>query len=67
MNCCDDFGNCNQGRDCPIRVARIGQRMKSADPMPTSIWRDQIRRLAFWMLVAVIGSLAIGVLTARVA
>ena len=20
MNCCDDCGNCNQGRDCPVRV-----------------------------------------------
>jgi hypothetical protein len=20
MNCCDDFGNCNQGRDCPVRT-----------------------------------------------
>jgi hypothetical protein len=20
MNCCDDFGNCNQGRDCPART-----------------------------------------------
>ena len=19
MNCCDDYGNCNQGRECPIR------------------------------------------------
>ena len=19
MNCCDSFGNCNQGRDCPVR------------------------------------------------
>jgi hypothetical protein len=19
MNCCDEFGNCNQGRDCPLR------------------------------------------------
>lgn len=19
MNCCDDYGNCRQGRDCPIR------------------------------------------------
>jgi hypothetical protein len=19
MNCCNDFGNCTQGRDCPIR------------------------------------------------
>ena len=22
MNCCDDYGNCTQGRDCPIRKAR---------------------------------------------
>lgn len=27
MNCCDDYGNCRQGRDCPIRVARVGRRM----------------------------------------
>ena len=23
MNCCNDFGNCDQGRDCPIRKQRI--------------------------------------------
>jgi len=22
MNCCDDYGKCNQGRDCPIRKER---------------------------------------------
>jgi len=22
MNCCDDYGNCTQGRDCPIRRQR---------------------------------------------
>lgn len=22
MNCCDEFGNCTQGRDCPIRRKR---------------------------------------------
>ncbi len=22
MNCCDEFGNCRQGRDCPIRINR---------------------------------------------
>ena len=27
MNCCNDFGNCDQGRDCPIRK----QRMKETD------------------------------------
>ena len=20
MNCCDDYGNCQQGRDCPVRT-----------------------------------------------
>ncbi len=51
--CCN--GNCNQGRDCPVRVARVGQRMKTADPLPPSIWRDQLKRLGYWMLMAVIG------------
>jgi hypothetical protein len=50
--CCN--GNCNQGKDCPMRVARIGQRMKSADPLPPSIWRHQLKRLAYWLLMAVI-------------
>ena len=26
MNCCDDFGNCTQGRNCPIRNAAIERR-----------------------------------------
>ena len=38
-----------------MRVARIGQRMKSADPLPPSIWRHQLKRLAYWMLMALIG------------
>jgi hypothetical protein len=21
MNCCDEYGNCKQGRDCPVRYA----------------------------------------------
>jgi hypothetical protein len=55
VNCCDEYGDCNQGRNCPVRVAKIGQRMKSADPLPPSIWRDQLKRLGYWMLMAVIG------------
>ena len=23
MNCCDTYGNCTQGRDCPIRKERM--------------------------------------------
>lgn len=25
MNCCDDFGNCRQGRDCPVRRQRANK------------------------------------------
>jgi hypothetical protein len=55
MNCCDEYGNCNQGKDCPVRVAKVGQRMKAADPLPPSIWRDQLKRLGYWVLMAVLG------------
>jgi hypothetical protein len=55
MNCCNDFGDCNQGRDCPVRVAKYKPVMMAADPMPPSIWRDQLKRLGYWMLMAVIG------------
>ena len=27
MNCCNDYGTCTQGRDCPVRK----QRMKETD------------------------------------
>lgn len=23
MNCCDEYGDCNQGRDCPVRKRRV--------------------------------------------
>ena len=36
MNCCDEYGNCRQGRDCPARVAKVGQRMPDAEPLPPS-------------------------------
>lgn len=26
MNCCDEYGNCRQGRDCPARTEMINQR-----------------------------------------
>jgi hypothetical protein len=27
MNCCDDYGNCNQGRDCPVRKQMATEKM----------------------------------------
>lgn len=55
MNCCDAYGNCNQGRDCPVRVARIGQKMQAADLLPASTWRYKVKCLAYWMLMAILG------------
>ena len=28
MNCCDEYGNCNQGRDCPVRKALAEEKAK---------------------------------------
>ncbi len=41
-------------RNC-TKVARIGQQMAAADPLPPSIWRGQLKRLGYWALMAVIG------------
>ena len=49
MNCCDY--NCNQGRECPARVAKVRQRYPAADPLPTSNLPKQMRYLAKWFLV----------------
>lgn len=32
MNCCDEYGDCRQGRDCPIRKERLEQTKPPVDP-----------------------------------
>jgi 1,4-dihydroxy-2-naphthoate octaprenyltransferase len=29
MNCCDEYGDCRQGRDCPARQSRVPVRYDS--------------------------------------
>lgn len=65
MNCCDY--NCNQGRDCPARVAKVGQRVHGPELLPASVWRYQLKRLARWMLVAILGLFWLAFLVACVA
>lgn len=64
MNCCDEYGNCNQGRGCPVRVAKYKPVMMAADPLPPSIWRDQLKRLGYWMLISIMGMLWLSFLMA---
>jgi hypothetical protein len=48
MNCCDEYGNCTQGRDCPVRIARAST---------PSIYKRLLKRFAHWLLIAVLGLL----------
>lgn len=51
MNCCDY--DCQQGPDCPARVAKVGQAMKAAEPLPPTLWRIYLGSLARAMLICV--------------
>jgi hypothetical protein len=42
---CANYG-CNQGRDCPARVARAKPIMKAADPLLPTKWRSFVITLA---------------------
>jgi hypothetical protein len=38
--------------------------MMAADPLPPSVWRYQLRKLAYWVLLGVFGMLWMGFLAA---
>jgi hypothetical protein len=66
-NCCDDYGNCDQGRNCPIRhtgVAKVGRKMHASEMIIESLWRYRLKKLAYWMLMAILGLLWLGFLLA---
>ena len=49
MNCCDY--DCEQGRDCPARVAKCKPVMLAAEPLPPSPVPGYLRRMATAMLL----------------
>jgi hypothetical protein len=48
MNCCDEYGNCRQGRDCPVRIARTLQPLN---------FKRILGRFFHWLLTAILGLL----------
>jgi hypothetical protein len=58
MNCCDDYGNCNQGRDCPVRIAHASKPLFS---------KRLLRRFFYGVFIAILGVLWLALLVAIVA
>jgi len=58
LNCCDEYGNCRQGRNCPVRI--------SCDSQPSTSKR-LLRRFSYWLLIAILGLLWMAFLVAVVA
>ena len=57
MNCCDEYGNCRQGRDCPVRIAHSLQPSTS---------KRLFGRFFYWLLIAILGLLWLALLVAIV-
>jgi hypothetical protein len=58
MNCCDEYGNCTQGRDCPVRIYCN---------LKPSTSKRLLRRFSYWLLIAILGVLWLAFLVAIVA
>jgi len=54
-------------QDQPVSVAKVGQRVHGPELLPQSVWRYQLRRLAYWVLMAILGMLWMAFLVACVA
>ena len=56
MNCCDEYGDCRQGRDCPVRTRRVRAGGPPPDDMPIQMMDDEpAERSDFAALAIVLG------------
>lgn len=64
MTCphCRGLGYDASGYPCtcqPATVARVGKKMRAAEPLPASPWRRQLRELAKFMLGCIVASVLV--------
>ncbi len=55
MDCCNH--NCNQGRNCPARVAKIGRKDYTKEPYPPSSAPRGLKRATKWVLIGISAAL----------
>jgi hypothetical protein len=55
MNCCDDYGNCTQGKDCPVRTeVYIPEKVPMRDRL--YLWLCQLNSdVVTWSIVVIVG------------
>lgn len=51
----------------PLRVAKVGQRLHGPELLPPSVWRYQLKRVARWFVLGILGMLWLAFLVACVA
>ena len=54
---CETVAHCTRHGCIPVqpaRVAKVGQRLPDAEPLPPSQWRRELQHLARWVLIVIL-------------